>query len=110
MTDTYREIMIRLIACRDSHPRRFQAFYDAVWLLCHHLQPGSRLRISERCSPRDIPLFRDVVSSLIIEQPFNPEGGMLEFIDEDTVGKSSLLPAKPKEIIPWLSTYLKKQP
>ena len=37
MSDTHEEIIKRLLPLYEKAPKRFMAFYNSVWLLCHDL-------------------------------------------------------------------------
>lgn len=82
MTDSHSEIMARLMPLYEQAPERFMRFYNAVWLMCHDLPEGARFRIADHCAEKSIPLFRDIVALCIMEDPFAPTGGMLEFEDD----------------------------
>lgn len=82
MTDTYGEIIARLLALRDKAPERFMRFYDAVWQMCDELPDGQQFRIADRCAAKSIPLFRDIVSIYIMEQPWEKYRGLLELSDD----------------------------
>ncbi len=82
MTDTYREIITRLLALREKAPERFMRFYNAVWLMCDELPDEQQFRIADRCAPKSIPLFRDIVSIYIMEQPWEKYRGLLELSDD----------------------------
>ena len=58
------------------------AFYDAVYLMCVDLPEGCRFRISDRCREKDLELFRDIVKTLIAEQPYDKYAGQLELSDD----------------------------
>lgn len=82
MTDTYQEIINRLLALREKAPERFMHFYYAVWQMCDELPDGQQFRIADRCATKSIPLFRDIVSIYIIEQPWDKYKGLLELSDD----------------------------
>jgi len=82
MTDTYQEIMSRLMTLYEKAPERFLRFYDAVWLMCYELPEGQQFRIADRCSPKSISLFRDIVSIYIMEQPWDDYKGTLQLSDD----------------------------
>jgi hypothetical protein len=69
MSETHSSIMARLMPLYEMAPERFMAFYDAVYLMCVDLPEGCRFRISDRCREKDLELFRDIVKTLIAEQP-----------------------------------------
>ncbi|MBU8972971.1 hypothetical protein [Bacteroides eggerthii] len=82
MDDTYSNIMARLMPLYEMAPERFMAFYDAVYLICVDLPEGCRFRISDRCREKDLELFRDIVKTLISEQPYDKHTGQLELSDD----------------------------
>ena len=81
-SDTHSEIMARLLPLYEQAPQRFLKFYDAVYLMCMELPEGSRFRISDRCAPKSVDLFKDIAALCIIEQPFDIYAGQLEFSDD----------------------------
>lgn len=100
MTDTYQEIMSRLMALYEKAPERFLRFYDAVWLMCHELPEGQQFRIADRCSSKSIPLFRDIVSICIMEEPWDDYKGILQLSDDQeyvcrSIGMRPPRPAPP---------------
>ena len=74
MSETHSSIMARLMPLYEMAPERFMAFYDAVYLMCVDLPEGCRFRISDRC--------RDIVKTLIAEQPYDKYAGQLELSDD----------------------------
>ena len=78
MSETHSSIMARLMPLYEMAPERFMAFYDAVYLMCVDLPEGCRFRISDRCREKDLELFRDIVKTLIAEQPYDKYAGQLE--------------------------------
>lgn len=81
-SDTHSEIMARLLPLYEQAPQRFLKFYDAVYLMCSELPEGARFRISDRCAPKSVDLFKDIAALCIIEQPFDIHVGQLEFSDD----------------------------
>ena len=75
MSETHSSIMARLMPLYEMAPERFMAFYDAVYLMCVDLPEGCRFRISDRCREKDLELFRDIVKTLIAEQPYDKYAG-----------------------------------
>lgn len=82
MTDSYQEIMARILPLYEQAPERFMRFYNAVWLMCHELPEGGRFRIADRCAEKSIPLFRDIAALCIMDEPYDVCKGTLEFEDE----------------------------
>ena len=82
MTDSYQEIMARILPLYEQAPERFMKFYNTVYLMCHDLPEGGRFRISDRCAEKSIPLFRDIVALCIMDEPYDIYRGSLEFEDE----------------------------
>ncbi|RGT30756.1 hypothetical protein [Bacteroides clarus] len=82
MNEAYSNIIARLVPLYDMAPQRFMAFYNAVYLMCIDLPEGYRFRISDRCQGKDLALFRDIVKTLIAEQPYNKYMGQLELSDD----------------------------
>lgn len=82
MTDTYGEIMTRLLALHEKAPDRFMRFYNAVWQMCDDLPNGQQFRIADRCAEKAIALFRDIVSIYIMEQPWDKYKGLLQLSDD----------------------------
>ena len=70
MNEAYSNIIARLVPLYDMAPQRFMAFYNAVYLMCIDLPEG------------DLALFRDIVKTLIAEQPYNKYMGQLELSDD----------------------------
>ena len=50
--------------------------------MCVDLPEGCRFRISDRCREKDLELFRDIVKTLIAEQPYDKYAGQLELSDD----------------------------
>lgn len=82
MGETHSSIMARLMPLYEMAPERFMTFYDAVYLMCVDLPEGCRFRISDRCREKDLKLFRDIVKTLIAEQPYDKYAGQLELSDD----------------------------
>ena len=74
--------MTRLLALREKAPDRFMRFYNAVWLMCDELPDRQQFRIADRCASKAIPLFRDIVSIYIMEQPWDKYKGLLQLTDD----------------------------
>ena len=90
MNEAYSNIIARLVPLYDMAPQRFMAFYNAVYLMCIDLPEGYRFRISDRCQGKDLALFRDIVKTLIAEQPYNKYMGQLELSDDMDGGQPAL--------------------
>lgn len=82
MTDSYNDIIARLMPLYEKAPERFMKFYDAVYLMCHELPEGSRFRIADRCAEKSVPLFRDLVALCIMDEPYDAYRGMLELSED----------------------------
>lgn len=100
MTDTYEEITIRLLDLREKAPERFMRFYYAVWQMCDELPDGQQFRIADRCAQRAIPIFRDIVSIYIMEQPWDKYKGLLEFSDDLETVRRGICMRPPRQASP----------
>ena len=85
MTDTYQDIINRLLPLYERDPNRFMAFYNAVWLMCYELPEGHSFRIADRCGEKSRKLFLDIVCLTIMEEPFGSERGELEISDDGEI-------------------------
>jgi len=56
--------------------------FHGVYLMCVDLPEGCQFRISDRCREKDLELFRDIVKTLIAEQPYDKYAGQLELSDD----------------------------
>lgn len=82
MTDTYEEIIHRLLPLQEKNHNRFMAFYYKVCELCKELPEGQSFRISDKCNEKSKDLFRDIVALCIMEEPYDISKGELELSDD----------------------------
>ncbi len=90
MSDTHEEIIKRLLPLYEKAPKRFMAFYNSVWLLCHDLPEGHSFRISDKCGVKSMNLFRDIVNLCIIEEPYDINKGELELSDDGEIVRRTI--------------------
>ena len=90
MSDTHEEIIKRLLPLYEKAPKRFMAFYNSVWLLCHDLPEGQSFRIADKSGVQSMNLFRDIVNLCIIEEPYDINKGELELSDDGEIVRRTI--------------------
>ena len=74
--------MDRLRPYLEKSPERLMKFYHIVGLILTELPEGEQFRITDRCQPQSVDLFRDLAILCMHEEHFCPERGDLEMLGD----------------------------